>query len=119
LSSRGGYPRAALALRAGTYGLSLDSSRFPRADLFEVNAHPQNQIKERNEVCNNKTREFVLTWSKHKSVSSTVAPEITIFGKGGLLAPESISKSAMVIMSCQLLFIDFLASFCHFFGPLY
>jgi hypothetical protein len=41
-----------------------------------------------------------------------------IFGKGGLLAPESISKSAMVIMSCQLLFIDFLASFCHFFGPL-
>jgi hypothetical protein len=32
------------------------------------------------------------------------------------LAPESISKSAMVIMSCQLLFIDFLSSFCHFFG---
>jgi hypothetical protein len=62
---------------------------------------------------------FVLTWSKQKFVSSTVAPKITIFGKGGLLAPESISISTMVIMSCQLLFIDFLASFFHFFGPPY
>jgi predicted metal-dependent phosphoesterase TrpH len=114
-----GYPHAALALRTGTRGLSLGSPRFPRADLFEVDAHPKNQIKERNEVWNNKTREFVLTWSKQKSVSSTVAHGITIFGKGGLLALESISKSAMVIMSCQLLFIDFLPSFCHFFGPLY
>jgi hypothetical protein len=114
-----GYPRVALALHAGTRGLSLDNPRLPRADLFEVDAHPQNQIKARNEVWNNNTREFVLTWSRQKSVSSTVAPRITIFGKGGLLAPESISKSAMVIMSCQLLFIDFLASFCHFFGPLY
>jgi hypothetical protein len=114
-----GYPRVGLGLHAGTYGLSLDSPRFPRANLFEVDAHPQNQLKARNEVLNNKTRDFVLTWSKQKSVSSTVAPRIMIFGKGGLLAPESISKSAMVIMSCQLLFIDFLASFCHFFGPLY
>jgi hypothetical protein len=38
------------------------------------------------------------------------------FYQGGLLALESISKSAMVIMSYQRLFIDFLASFCHFFG---
>ena len=50
-------------------------------------------------------------------VSSTIAPRITIFSKGGLLAPESISKSTMVIMSWQLLFIYFLALFCHFFGP--
>jgi hypothetical protein len=64
-------------------------------------------------------REFVLTWSERKSVWSTIAPGIAIFGKGVLLAPQSISKSAMVIMSCQLLFIDFLASFCHPFGPFY
>jgi hypothetical protein len=114
-----GYPRVALALRAGIRGLSLDSPRFPRADFFEVDAHPQTQKQTTIEVLKCKIREFVLTWSKQKSVSSTVAPGITMFGKGGLLAPESISKSAMVIMSCQLLFIDFLASFCHFFGPLY
>jgi hypothetical protein len=64
-------------------------------------------------------REFVLTWSERKSVWSTVAPGITICSKEGLLALESISKLAMVIMSCQLLFIGFLASFCHFFGPFY
>jgi hypothetical protein len=62
-------------------------------------------------------RDFVLTWSKQKSIWSTVAPGITICSKRGLLAPESISKSAMVIMSCQPLFIEFLASFCHHFGP--
>jgi hypothetical protein len=99
--------------------LSLDNPRLPRANLFEVDAHPQTQKQTINEVLKYKIREFVLTWSKQNSVSSIVAPEITIFGKGGLLAPELISKSAMVIMSCQLLFIDFLASFCHFFGPLY
>jgi hypothetical protein len=104
---------------AGTRELSLDNPRFPRAGLFEVDAHPQNQLNAINEVLNCKITEFVLTWSKQKSVSSIVAPGIMIFGKGGLLAPESISKSAMVIMSCQLLFIDFLASFCHFFGPFY
>jgi hypothetical protein len=94
------YPWAGLALHTGTHGLSLDNPCLPRADLFEVDAHPQNQLKAINEVLNNKTREFVLTWSKQKSISSTVAPRITIFGKGGLLSRESISKSAMVIMSC-------------------
>jgi hypothetical protein len=125
-SSRGGYPWPVEAIvgvptgRLGSArGLSQDSPCLPRDDLFEVDAHPQNQIKTINEVLNNKIREFVLTWSKQKSVSSTVALGIMIFGKGGLLAPESVSKSTMVIMSCQLLFIDFLVSFCHFFGPLY
>jgi hypothetical protein len=40
-----GYPRAVLALRVGTRGLSLDSPRFPRDDLLEVDGHPQNQLK--------------------------------------------------------------------------
>jgi hypothetical protein len=112
-----GYPRVALALRVGTRGLSLDIPHLLRADRLEVDAHPQTHKKTSNEVLKCKTRGFVLTWSKQKSVSSTVALGITIFGKGGLLALESISKSAMVIMSCQLLCIDFLASFVTFLGP--
>jgi hypothetical protein len=92
---------------------------YLRANLFKVDAHPKHQLNNKIEVLNSKIREFVLTWSKQKFVSSIVAPEITVFGKGGLLAPESISKLAMVIMSYQLLFIDFLASFCHFFDRPY
>jgi hypothetical protein len=80
---------------------------------------PPTHSKMIKEVLKCKMREFVLTWSERKSVWSNVAPGITICSKGGLLAPESISKSAMVIMSCQLLFIEFLASFCHPFGPFY
>jgi hypothetical protein len=114
-----GYPRAILTLCAGTRGLSLDSPQVTRADLFEVDAHPQTQKQTIIEIWKCKMKEFVLTWSEQKSVWSTVAPGITIFGKGVLLAPQSISKSAMVIMSCQLLFIDFLASFCHPFSPFY
>jgi hypothetical protein len=82
-------------------------------------ATPKSNPKTIKEGLKCKMGEFVLTWSEQKFVWSTVAPGIMISGKGGLLAPESISKSAMVIMSCQLLFIDFLASFCHPFGPFY
>jgi hypothetical protein len=39
------YPHAVLALHTGTHGLSLDSPCFPRANLFEVDGHPQNKIK--------------------------------------------------------------------------
>jgi hypothetical protein len=128
--SRGGYPRAVEATVAGTRVQLWLCARVPAGCPWTTRVFlgptslrstppPKTHLKVINEVLNCKIREFVLTWSKQKSVSSTVAPGITIFGKGGLLAPESISKSAMVIMSCQLLFIDFLASFCHFFGPLY
>jgi hypothetical protein len=44
---------------------------------------PKTHLNAINEVLNCKIREFVLTWSKKKSVSSTVAPEIMIFGKRG------------------------------------
>jgi hypothetical protein len=113
------YMRENFTLPECTCGLSRDIPHVPRANLFKVDAHLKNKLKNAIKVLNSYIREFVLTWSKQKFVSSTVAPGITIFGKGGLLAPEPISKSTMVIMSCQLLFIDFLASFCHFFGVPY
>jgi hypothetical protein len=47
-----GYPWAGFALPVGTRRLSLDSPRFPRANLFEVDAHPQNQLNAKNEVLN-------------------------------------------------------------------
>jgi hypothetical protein len=99
-----------------THSLSRDSPRVPRAKFFKVDAHPKNKLKDKIEELNSYIRDFLLTWSKQKFVSSTVAPRITIFSKEGLLAPESISKSTMVIMSYRILFIGFLASFCHFFG---
>jgi hypothetical protein len=108
------YMRAGFTLPECTHGLSRDSLRGPRANLLK--AHPKHEIKNQNKELNSYIGEFLLTWSRRKFVSSTVAPGITVFIKGGLLVPESISKSAMVIMSFQLLFIDFLASFCHFFG---
>jgi hypothetical protein len=110
------YTQAGFTLPECTRGLSRDSPCGPRADLLKVDSHPKNKLKRKIEELNSYIGEFVLTWSKRKFVLSTIAPEIIVFSKGGLLAPESISKSAMVIMSCQLLFIDFLASFCHFFG---
>jgi hypothetical protein len=110
------YTRADFTLPECTHGPSRDSPHVPRADFFKVDTHPKNELKDKIEELNSYIREFVLTWSKRKFVSSNVAPKITVFSKGGLLAPESISKSVMVIMSCQLLFIEFLASFCHFFG---
>jgi hypothetical protein len=108
--------RAGFTLPECTHGLSKDSLHGPRADLLKVDAHPKHEIKNQNKELNSYIGEFVLTWSRRKFVSSTIALGITIFIKGGLLAPESISKLAMVIMSCQLLFINFLASFCHFSG---
>jgi hypothetical protein len=115
---------------AGTRALIKPSVRVPAGCPWtarvwlgpaskRATATPPNNQKTSINVLKCKMREFVLTWSEQKSVWSTVAPGITICSKGGLLAPESISKSAMVIMSCQLLFIDFLASFCHPFGPFY
>jgi hypothetical protein len=68
------YTHAGFALHACTRGLSLDSPRVPRADLFEVDAHPKNKLNAKMEVLNSYIREFVLTWSKQKFVSSTVAP---------------------------------------------
>jgi hypothetical protein len=62
-----------------------------------------------------KMGEFVLTWSRRIVVSSTVAPIISTFFRGGLLAPESISKLKMVIMSYQRLFIEFFGIFLSFF----
>jgi hypothetical protein len=109
------YTHAEFTLPKCTRGLSRDSPHGPRADLLKVEAPLKNETQCTNKDMKCKTRDFVLTWSRQKFISSTVAPEITAFDKGGLLAPESISKSAMVIMSCQLLFIDFLASSCHFF----
>jgi hypothetical protein len=110
------YTRAEFTQPECTCSLSRDNPHGPRADLLKVNAPLKNETQCKNEDIKCKIREFVLTWSRQKFVSSIVAPGITAFDKGGLLAPKSISKSAMVIMSCQLLFIDFLASFCHFFG---
>jgi hypothetical protein len=110
------YTQAGFALPECTRGLSRDSPRGPRADLFKVDAHAKKEMQSKIKELNRYIGEFVLTFSRRKFISSTIASGITIFIKGGLLAPDSISKSAMVIMSCQLLFIDFLASFCHFFG---
>jgi hypothetical protein len=110
------YMQAGFTLPECTRILSRDNPHGPRADLLKVNAHPKNEIKCKIKELDGYIREFVLTWSKREFVSSTVAPGITIFIKGGLLAPKSISRSTMVIMRCQLLFIDFLASFCHFCG---
>ena len=110
------YTRVVFTLPECTRGLSWDSPHGPRDDLLKVNAPLKNETQCKNKDLKCKIREFVLTWSRQKFVSSTVAPGIATFDKGGLLAPESISKSTMVITSCQLLFIDFLASFCHFFG---
>jgi hypothetical protein len=109
LSPARGYPRAVEA--TARVWLGPASKR--------ATATPKSNLKTIKQVLKCKMGEFVLTWSEQKFVWSTVAPRIAISGKGGLLAPESISKSAMVIMSCQLLFIDFLASFCHPFGPFY
>ena len=47
-----GYPRVGFALHAGTHGLSLDNPRLPRSDLFEVDAHPKNQLNVTKEVSN-------------------------------------------------------------------
>jgi hypothetical protein len=47
-----GYPRAGFALHVGTRGLSLDNPRLPRADLFEADAHPKNQLNAKKEVLN-------------------------------------------------------------------
>jgi hypothetical protein len=113
------YTRVEFTLPKCTCGLSSDSPRGPRADLLKVDSPQKNGTQSKNKYLKCNIRECVLTWSIQMVVSSTVAPKITTFIKGGFLAPESVSKLAMVIMSCQLLFIDFLASFCHFFGPLY
>jgi hypothetical protein len=110
------YTRGELTMPECTCGLSRDIPRGPRADLLRVDTPLKNETQCTNKDMKCNLREFVLTWSRPKFVSSTVASEITAFDKGGLLDPESISKLTTVIMSCQLLFIDFLASFCHFFG---
>ena len=110
------YMCAFFTLPECTCGLFSNNPRGPRADLLKVDTPPKLETQSINKYLNCKRREFILTWSRQMVVSSTVAPGITAFDKGGLLAPESISRSAMVIMSYQLLFIDFLASFCHFFG---
>jgi hypothetical protein len=44
------YTGACFTLHACTRGLSLDSPRVPRADLFEVNAHPKNNLNNEKEV---------------------------------------------------------------------
>jgi hypothetical protein len=46
------YTRAGFSLHACTCRLSLDNSRVPRADLFEVDAHPKNQLNAKREVLN-------------------------------------------------------------------
>jgi hypothetical protein len=46
------YTRAGFALHACTHGLSLDTQRVPRADLFEVDAHPKNKLNAKMEVLN-------------------------------------------------------------------
>ena len=71
-----------------THVLSRDSPRGPRADLLKVDSRLKNETQCKNKDIKCRIREFVLTWSRQKFVSSTVAPEITIFGKGVLLAPE-------------------------------
>jgi len=128
--SHGGSPWAVKAIVVGTRRLLKPSTRVPAGcpwtarvwlgpTPWRATATPKTCPKTINKGLKCKIGEFVITWSKQKSVWSSVAPGIMIFSKGGILAPESISKSAMVIMSCQLLFIDFLASFCHFFGTPY
>jgi hypothetical protein len=81
------YTRAGFTLPECTCGLSKDSPRGPRADLLKVNTHPKNEMQRKNKELNSWIGEFVLTWSRRKFVSSTVAPGITVFIKGGLLAP--------------------------------
>jgi hypothetical protein len=46
------YTRAGFTLHACTRGLSLDNPRVPRADLFEVDAHPKNKLNAKMEVLN-------------------------------------------------------------------
>jgi hypothetical protein len=70
------------------------------------------------QVLKDKMRNFVLTWSKQKSVWSTVAPGISICSEGVFLAPETLFKSAIVIMSCQPLFIEVFDLFLSPFWPL-
>jgi hypothetical protein len=38
------YTCAGFSLHACTHRLSLDNPRVPRADLFEVDAHPKNNL---------------------------------------------------------------------------
>jgi hypothetical protein len=46
------YTRAGFSLHACTCGLSMDNPRVPRDDLFEVDAHPKNQLNDKREVLN-------------------------------------------------------------------